>query len=237
MHCWALGTNPLDVYARFTLLEKYYLLQDGVNGPGHLEGSWSSSSDYITDFYWRPKKDASKTMYIKPAPDSGCVFRGWDASSTDISAYKTFSGSTTYNISPTVYFASKINPTTWQFTDDTYYDKRKWITSCTCTCNGLVTGRISTKVKIGLYIDDQLVATGEDGVLTWSGLVITATNNVKIKAMEASNESYFLDLNLTSFKLSYYIYEKDDTGLGETRYLCTRYFDGTKWTDWIEQLV
>lgn len=229
-------TSNLSYVAYFIAYPWCYHYDEGSSGPGHVEAGFSPTDTSAT-FKWRPHYHQSDTIYKVPKPDDDCVFRGWDASSTDMTAYKTVPGSTESDIYSMAYFASKINPTTWQFTDDTYYDKRKWITSCTCTCNGLVTGRVSTNVKIGLYIDDQLVATGEDGVLIWSGLVITATNNVKIKAIEASNESYFLDLNLTSFKLSYYIYEKDDTGLGETRYLCTRYFDGTKWTDWTEQLV
>lgn len=46
-----------------------------------------------------------------------------------------------------------------------------------------------------------------------------------------------MNVSLSSFKLTYYIYESENSEQGEIRYLCTRYFNGTKWTDWVEEVV
>ncbi len=222
--------------ANFISYPWYHHYDEGSSGPGRVEAGFSATNT-STDFKWRPHYHQNDTIYKVPKPDDDCVFRGWDYSATDMTTYKTVPGSTESDIYSMAYFASKVNPQTWQFSDETHPDKRKWITGCSCTCSGTILGRTTKKVKIGLYIDDKLIATGDEGTLNWTGEEITATNNVKIKALEDSNDDYFIDLSLTSFKLSYYIFEKDDTGQGDTRYLCTRYFNGSEWTSWTEELI
>ncbi len=225
-----LPTSDVTDTANFTSYPWRYYSDSGSQGPGYVEAGFSTSST-SQDFKWRPYYHQNDTIYEVPKPSAGCIFKGWDVNGNDRSAYKTVPGSTDNDISAQAYFASLTNPYTWQFGDDIYPDKTKYITACSCTFSGKVLGGTTIGPKIGLYINGELVAQGY-GTINWTGYAVTTTNTVKVRALEDSGSNYFMDVSLSSFKLTYYIYEKDNTGQGETRYLYTDYFDGSRWTYW-----